>query len=55
MGSKLEEHRSVVKILLLEGEKTFFKGCKVNVFVKPAYPARPFIAGFHSLGRTVQV
>ena len=41
MDSKLEEQRSVIKFLLLEGEKT------CHIFISRSY----FIGGFHSSER----
>ena len=52
MDAKLVEQRSVIKFLL-KNLATFFKGCK-KVFLKHSYPIKPFIAGFHSLGRAGQ-
>ena len=45
MDSRLEKQRYVIKFLRLEGEKSCY------IFLKPAYPAKSFIAGFHRLGR----
>ena len=55
MDSKLEGQRSVIKFLLLEGEKpcNIFQRLQI-FFLKPSYPVQPFIAGFYSLGREGQ-
>ena len=55
MDSKLEEQRSEIKFLLLEGEKPchIFQRLR-KVFLKLAHLVQPFIAGFHSLGRAGQ-
>ena len=57
MDSKLEGQRSVIKFLLLEGEKPYQMFSKVaeKFFLKPAYPVQVCTAGFHSLGRAGQV
>ena len=50
MDSKLEEQRSVIKFLLLEGEKPchiFFQRLQKS-FAKACISVQPFIAGFHS-------
>ena len=56
MDSKLEEQRSVLNACFqrVKNLASFFKGCR-NVFLKPAYPVQPFIAGFHSLRRATSV
>ena len=54
MDSKLEERRSVIKLLLIEVEKTHYSKVAEKFFLKPAYPIQPFIAWFHSLGRAGQ-
>ena len=52
MDSKQQEQRSVIKFLLLDGEKP----CHViqrlqKSFLMPAYPVQHLIAKFHNLGR----
>ena len=61
---KLEDQKSVIKFQLLESKKPchifskvaetffFFLFLFLFSFLKPAHPVQPFIAGFHSLGRT---
>ena len=53
MNSKLEKWRSVIKFLILDGEKPFHIFQMLQIFVsEPAYPIQPFTSGFYSLGRT---
>ena len=53
MDSKLEEQKSAIIIQLLDREKTlpYFLQRFQKRFLKPGYPAQPFIARFHSLER----
>ena len=62
MDSKLEDQRSVIKVLSFRRWKTlpsfskiggelFFFFCFFFFLIKPAYPCQPFITRFYSLRR----